>query len=127
VDVHSHVGDAASPALDGAEDDNSLKGPTQPWLRSLDGLNTHDDSYALSVSGGVTTGKPFTAFHKHALMIQHPANVLPGSANAIGKRLPVISVIRSFSLHFIKVAKPLPSNYDPQRLARRHQCFCNAV
>ena len=39
----------------------------QPWLRSLDSLNTHDEAYELSISGGVTT-----------------ANVLPGSANAIG-------------------------------------------
>jgi hypothetical protein len=42
-------------------------GPVLPWLRSLDGLNTHDDAYRLSISGGITT-----------------ANVLPGSANAIG-------------------------------------------
>ncbi|KAI0297178.1 carbohydrate esterase family 9 protein [Russula brevipes] len=68
VDPHSHLGDASSPALDGASgDDNSLKGTIQPWLRSLDGLNTHDDSYPLSIAGGVTT-----------------ALVLPGSANAIG-------------------------------------------
>ena len=46
------------------------------WLRALDGLNTHDDSYRLSVSGGVTT-----------------ALILPGSANAIGKlRLEVTKV-----------------------------------
>ena len=38
-----------------------------PWLRSLDGINTHDVAYSLSISGGVTT-----------------ANVLPGSADAIG-------------------------------------------
>ncbi len=68
VDPHSHLGDASSPALDGASgDDNSLKGTIQPWLRSLDGLNTHDDSYTLSIAGGVTT-----------------AIVLPGSLNAIG-------------------------------------------
>jgi len=67
VDIHSHLGDAASPALDGAQDDNSLKGTAQPWLRSLDGLNTHDDSYPLSIAGGVTTSL-----------------ILPGSANAIG-------------------------------------------
>ena len=70
VDIHSHLGDAASPALDGAEDDNSLKGTIQPWLRSLDGLNTHDDSYPLSIAGGVTTSL-----------------ILPGSANAIGIQL----------------------------------------
>lgn len=67
IDIHSHLGDAPSPALSGAEDDNSLKGIVQPWLRSLDGLNTHDDTYPLSVAGGVTT-----------------ALILPGSANAIG-------------------------------------------
>ncbi|KAF8893820.1 hypothetical protein BD779DRAFT_1435509 [Infundibulicybe gibba] len=67
VDIHSHLGVDSSPALDGASDTNSLKGLTLPWLRSLDGLNTHDDAYQLSIAGGVTT-----------------ANVLPGSADAIG-------------------------------------------
>ncbi|KAJ6570163.1 carbohydrate esterase family 9 protein [Mycena vulgaris] len=67
VDIHSHLGDAASPELEGAVDDNSPKGTIQPWLRSLDGLNTHDDAYPLSIAGGVTT-----------------ALVLPGSGNAIG-------------------------------------------
>jgi len=67
VDMHSHLGDASSPALDGAEDDNSGKGPIVPWMRSLDGLNTHDDAFRLSISGGVTTSL-----------------ILPGSANAIG-------------------------------------------
>lgn len=65
--MHSHIGDDPSPELSGAEDDNSLKGVVQPWLRALDGLNTHDDSYHLSIAGGVTT-----------------ALVLPGSANGIG-------------------------------------------
>lgn len=68
VDIHSHLGDASSPELQGAIDDNSLKGTIQPWMRSLDGLNTHDESYALSVAGGVTTSL-----------------ILPGSANAIGE------------------------------------------
>jgi len=67
VDIHSHLGVDSVPELKGAYDTNSYKGLTLPWLRSLDGLNTHDDAYRLSVSGGVTT-----------------ANVLPGSANAIG-------------------------------------------
>ncbi|KAI0789155.1 carbohydrate esterase family 9 protein [Abortiporus biennis] len=68
VDMHSHLGDSSSPELSGASfDDNSPHGPILPWLRALDGLNTHDDSYQLSISGGVTT-----------------ALVLPGSANAIG-------------------------------------------
>ena len=68
VDIHSHIGIKPSPALSGTQDDNSRKGTMQPWLRSLDALNTHDDSYLLSIAGGVTTSL-----------------VLPGSANAIGK------------------------------------------
>ncbi|PFH51541.1 hypothetical protein AMATHDRAFT_2992 [Amanita thiersii Skay4041] len=67
VDIHSHLGVDSAPHLEGSDDTNSLKGITQPWLRSLDGINTHDDAYRLSISGGVTT-----------------ANILPGSANAIG-------------------------------------------
>ena len=43
VDLHSHMGVGSSPGLSGAQDTNSRKGITQPWLRSLDGLNTHDD------------------------------------------------------------------------------------
>ncbi|PPQ65659.1 hypothetical protein CVT26_000291 [Gymnopilus dilepis] len=67
VDMHSHLGVDSVPALRGSSDTNSLKGLVLPWLRSLDGLNTHDEAYRLSISGGVTT-----------------ANVLPGSADAIG-------------------------------------------
>ncbi len=70
VDLHSHLGDYPSPELEGASDGNSVQGTAQPWLRSLDGLNTHDDSYPLSIAGGVTT-----------------ALILPGSANAIGTRV----------------------------------------
>lgn len=55
VDLHSHLGVGSAPHLAGASDSNSRKGTVQPWLRSLDGLNTHDDSYPLSISGGVTT------------------------------------------------------------------------
>lgn len=75
VDMHSHLGVDSLPFLAGSSDTNSLKGPILPWLRSLDGLNTHDDAYRLSISGGVTT-----------------ANVLPGSANAIGGQAFVIKL-----------------------------------
>lgn len=67
VDMHSHLGDSSSPELEGSGDDNSMKSPVVPWMRALDGLNTHDDSYALSIAGGVTTSL-----------------ILPGSADAIG-------------------------------------------
>ena len=67
VDLHSHLGVDSVPELAGTRDTNSFRGPILPWLRSLDGLNTHDDAYELSIAGGVTS-----------------ALVLPGSANAIG-------------------------------------------
>ncbi|THU88924.1 hypothetical protein K435DRAFT_803139 [Dendrothele bispora CBS 962.96] len=63
-----------SSELEGAVDDNSLEGQAQPWLRSLDGLNTHDDAYRLSISGGVTSV------------------TLPGSANSIGGQAFVIKL-----------------------------------
>ncbi|KAF8558348.1 composite domain of metallo-dependent hydrolase [Imleria badia] len=75
VDMHSHLGVYSLPGLSGAADTNSHKGPILPWLRSLDALNTHDDAYRLSISGGVTT-----------------ANVLPGSSNAIGGQAFVIKL-----------------------------------
>ncbi|KAH8116655.1 composite domain of metallo-dependent hydrolase [Phellopilus nigrolimitatus] len=66
VDLHSHLGHLSAPKLNGASDGNSRKGIAQPWLRSLDAPNTHDDSFRLTVAGGVTT-----------------AFVLPGSASDI--------------------------------------------
>jgi imidazolonepropionase-like amidohydrolase len=73
VDMHSHLGVGSAPTLSGANDGNSFWGIAQPWLRSLDGLNTHDEAYALSISGGVTS-----------------AIVLPGSANAIGRNFNML-------------------------------------
>lgn len=83
VDVHSHVGVGSAPHLSGAEDGNSLKGTIEAWLRSIDGLNTHDESYALAVAGGVTT---YALIYTVLLRWTHSYRslVLPGSADAIG-------------------------------------------
>ncbi|EGO21300.1 hypothetical protein SERLADRAFT_417630 [Serpula lacrymans var. lacrymans S7.9] len=75
VDLHSHIGVGSAPQLRGAADTNSRKAPILPWLRSIDGLNTHDASYELARSGGVTT-----------------AQILPGSANNIGGQAYVIKL-----------------------------------
>ncbi|KAF9014304.1 hypothetical protein BDQ17DRAFT_1386733 [Cyathus striatus] len=75
VDLHSHLGVSSAPHLRGAADGNSHAAPILPWLRSIDGLNTHDESYPLVVAGGVTT-----------------AQVLPGSANNIGGQAYLIKL-----------------------------------
>ncbi|KAF8630433.1 hypothetical protein AX17_005410 [Amanita inopinata Kibby_2008] len=75
VDLHSHIGVASAPELRGNEDGNSFKAPIAPWLRSIDGLNTHDESYRLAIAGGVTT-----------------AQILPGSAANIGGQAFVIKL-----------------------------------
>ncbi|WWC90877.1 uncharacterized protein L201_005814 [Kwoniella dendrophila CBS 6074] len=67
VDTHSHMGVDSAPGLQGSDDTNSIKSSVLPWLRSLDGFNTHDLAFNLSISGGITT------------ML-----VLPGSADSIG-------------------------------------------
>ncbi|KXN85953.1 hypothetical protein AN958_10661 [Leucoagaricus sp. SymC.cos] len=75
VDLHSHIGVDSAPHLDGAADTNSRKAPILPWLRSIDGINTHDQAFELTVSGGVTT-----------------VQVLPGSADNIGGQAFVIKL-----------------------------------
>ena len=61
---------------------DSVKAPILPFLRSIDGLNTHDQAYNLTIAGGVTT-----------------ALVLPGSANNIGQSVGRQARIRrAFSL-----------------------------
>lgn len=74
VDLHSHLAVGSAPALHGAQDDNSEKAPAQPWLRSVDAINTHDDGFRLAIAGGVTTSL-----------------ILPGSADAIGESFAIQS------------------------------------
>ncbi|KAF8070512.1 carbohydrate esterase family 9 protein [Lyophyllum atratum] len=114
VDMHSHLGVDSAPALKGSDDTNSLKGLVLPWLRSIDGLNTHDEAYRLSVSGGVTTSV-----------------VLPGSADAIGGQAFVIKLRptaeRSSSSMLLEPPFSL-NNSDTEHLSRprwrqmKHAC-----
>ncbi|KAI0085133.1 carbohydrate esterase family 9 protein [Irpex rosettiformis] len=114
VDLHSHLAVDAAPALRGANDGNSRKGPILPWLRALDALNTHDDAYQLSISGGVTTSL-----------------VLPGSANAIGGQGVLIKLRRTEerSPTSLLLENPYSTNitdYDPKKAFRfrqmKHAC-----
>ncbi|KDR83960.1 hypothetical protein GALMADRAFT_236481 [Galerina marginata CBS 339.88] len=75
VDLHTHLGVLSVPILAGAVDFNSAKGPVLPWLRSIDGMNTHDEGYELAMAGGVTS-----------------VQVLPGSSNAIGGQAFIVKL-----------------------------------
>ncbi|GJE95451.1 carbohydrate esterase family 9 protein [Phanerochaete sordida] len=114
VDMHSHLAVDSSPALRGSNDGNSRHGPVLPWLRALDGMNTHDDAYRLSISGGVTT-----------------ALVLPGSANAIGGQGILIKLrpTAERSPTSMLLENPYSTNtseYDPHKYFRfrqmKHAC-----
>jgi hypothetical protein len=76
VDFHSHVGILSAPVLSGAFELNSFHGPILPWLRSIDAFNTHDEAFALTIAGGVTS-----------------VQVLPGSANAIGTNIIILVLL----------------------------------
>ncbi|KAJ7078720.1 hypothetical protein B0H15DRAFT_1025782 [Mycena belliarum] len=107
VDAHSHLGVHSAPALDGASDGNSHKAPILPWLRSLDGMNTHDDAYKLAIAGGVTT-----------------AQILPGSANNIGGQAFLIKLRptaeRSASAMLLEPPLTLTLNSSDTRPKYRH-------
>ncbi|KAJ7888524.1 hypothetical protein B0H13DRAFT_2252760 [Mycena leptocephala] len=107
VDSHSHLGVYSAPALEGASDGNSIKAPILPWLRSLDGLNTHDDAYRLAIAGGVTT-----------------AQILPGSANNIGGQAFLIKLRptaeRSASAMLLEPPLMLGLNASDDRPKWRH-------
>lgn len=114
VDLHSHISAGSAPSLRGASDTNSRKGPILPWLRILDGLNTHDDAHLLSISGGVTT-----------------VLALPGSANAIGGQGAVIKLRPTAERTPTSMLLENPysanrSEYDPRAATRwrqmKHAC-----
>lgn len=99
--MHSHIGVDSLPELSGADDVNSVGNQVNPWLRSLDAINTHDLSYRRTVSGGVTTSL-----------------VLPGSANSIVRCFRNTEraglVADDYSTVRNRVDKPLLSSYDPR-------------
>ncbi|KAJ7240322.1 carbohydrate esterase family 9 protein [Mycena haematopus] len=67
VDLHTHLGLISAPFMAGAFDASSTDGPILPFLRNIDGLNSHDDGFQLAIAGGVTS-----------------VQILSGSTNNIG-------------------------------------------
>lgn len=77
VDMHSHAGIEPSPHLEGSASGNSFVANIQPFLRALDGVNTHDLSFERAVAGGVTTSL-----------------ILPGSGSGIGGQAAAFKYVR---------------------------------
>lgn len=99
VDMHVHLSVGALPALPGHDDVNSIGKNTNPYLRTIDGMNQHDASFRKSLAGGITTGL-----------------VLPGSANSMGGQ--------AFPLKYRQPSSHLPQDRliePPTSLARLGQ------
>ncbi|KAJ7498753.1 hypothetical protein FB451DRAFT_1334381 [Mycena latifolia] len=78
VDIHSHLGLMSTPFTAGAFDLASKHGPILPWLRNIDGFNTHDDSFQFAIAGGVTS-----------------VQILAGRMNNIGGQASVVKLRRT--------------------------------
>ncbi|KAJ7490396.1 carbohydrate esterase family 9 protein [Mycena galericulata] len=78
VDLDTHLGLMGAPFLAGAFDVNSKNGPVLPWLRNIDGFNTHDDGFQLAIAGGVTS-----------------VQVLSGSMNNLGGQASIVKLRRT--------------------------------
>ncbi|KAJ7638937.1 carbohydrate esterase family 9 protein [Roridomyces roridus] len=110
VDIHTHLGLLAAPFLNGQfeyqgvrvalkypgnHDVSSTKGPILPWLRNIDGFNTHDDAFRLAVAGGVTS-----------------VQVLAGSANNLGGQASIIKLRRTSEGSAISMVVEPPYNLN---------------
>ncbi len=69
IDVHSHLGVYAVPAMSAHNDGNEMTAPTTPNVWAEHSLNPNDPGFDAARSGGVTS-----------------MQILPGSANLIGGR-----------------------------------------
>ncbi|HWT14557.1 MAG TPA: amidohydrolase [Patescibacteria group bacterium] len=69
IDVHSHLGVYAAPAMSAHNDGNEMTAPTTPNVWAEHSLNPNDPGFDTARAGGVTS-----------------MQILPGSANLIGGR-----------------------------------------
>ncbi|KAJ7684011.1 carbohydrate esterase family 9 protein [Mycena rosella] len=95
VDIHTHLGLMSAPFMAGGFDVSSRHGPILPWLRNIDGLNTHDDGFQLAIAGGVTS-----------------VQVLSSSVNNIGGQASFVKLRRTStgSSSFMLVEPPYNFN-----------------
>lgn len=85
IDVHSHVGAASSPYVNGNNDGNEMTHPNTAHVWVEHSVWPQDPAFQTALEGGVTT-----------------LQILPGSANLIGGRAAVLKNVPSVSVRGMK-------------------------
>lgn len=85
IDVHSHVGAASSPYVNGNNDGNEMTNPNTAHVWVEHSVWPQDPGFQTALAGGVTT-----------------LQILPGSANLIGGRSVVLKNVPSVSVRGMK-------------------------
>ena len=86
IDVHSHLGDYASPGVDGNSDGNEATAPARPDVWAEHSVWPQDPGFARALSnGGITT-----------------LQILPGSANLFGGRSVVLKNVYARTVQGMK-------------------------
>jgi imidazolonepropionase-like amidohydrolase len=85
IDIHSHLGVYASPAVNGLDDGNEATSPVTSNVWAEHSVWPQDPGFETALEGGVTT-----------------LQILPGSANLIGGRSVVLKNVQSVSYQGMK-------------------------
>jgi imidazolonepropionase-like amidohydrolase len=86
IDIHSHLGDYPSPAIDALADGNEITGPVTPQVWAEHSVWPQDPGFSRAlVNGGVTT-----------------LDILPGSANLFGGRSVVLKNVPARTMQGMK-------------------------
>jgi imidazolonepropionase-like amidohydrolase len=85
IDVHSHLGVAASPSVKANNDSNEITNPSTPDVWAEHSIWPQDPGFQAALAGGVTT-----------------LQILPGSTNLIGGRSVVLKNVPALSTQAMK-------------------------
>ena len=85
IDIHSHLGVYASPAVNAQEDGNELTSPVTPNVWAEHSIWPQDPGFEKALEGGVTT-----------------LEILPGSGNLIGGRSVVVKNVHATTYQAMK-------------------------
>ena len=85
IDIHSHLGVYASPAVKGLDDGNEATSPVTSNVRAEHSVWPQDPGFETALEGGVTT-----------------MQILPGSANLIGGRSVVVKNVQAVTYQGMK-------------------------